>query len=181
VVCPFCSFESTRVLDSRDAGNSIRRRRTCESCGNRFTTYEEQVVSVVKRDGRRERFDRRKLLDGLMRAANKRPVTGEQLEELVDAIAAEVRRAGAEVDAAQIGDRAERGLARIDPVSAIQFAAVYRGLEGLDELESVVRRYKEERLPGADQLPLVPSGSERNIGRSPSGEQATEQMRRSHA
>jgi transcriptional repressor NrdR len=183
VVCPFCSSKSTRVLESRTAepGDSIRRRRACEGCGNRFTTYEEQVVTVVKRDGRRERFDRRKLLDGLMRAANKRPVTDAQLEGLVDAIATEIRRAGAEVPAAQVGDLAERGLARIDPVSAIQFASVYRNLADLDELEAVVRRYKEERLPGADQLPLVPSGSERNIGRSRSGEQATEEMRRSHA
>jgi transcriptional repressor NrdR len=173
VRCPYCSSESTRVVDSRlsEPGDVVRRRRECAGCGNRFTTYEraEERVTVLKRDGRRERFDTRKLLGGLERAANKRPVSSEQLEELSESIAAAVRRAGPEVEARQVGDLAERGLARLDPVAAIQFASVYRNLANLDELEAVVRRFKDDPLPGEDQLAIegsVPSELESNIGRS---------------
>jgi transcriptional repressor NrdR len=190
VRCPFCSSESTRVVDSRlsEPDGAVRRRRECESCGNRFTTYErveEAGVTVLKRGGRRERFDRQKLLRGLVRAANKRPVSDEQLEALAESIAARVRREGPEVEAETIGDLAERGLASIDPVSAIQFASVYRNLADLDELEAVVRRFKEEPLPASDQLalddPAGPSDPSSNIGRSPRrGPRTTAQTRRSH-
>jgi transcriptional repressor NrdR len=188
VHCPFCSG-ATRVVDSRlsEPGDAVRRRRECEQCGERFTTYErieEPSVTVLKRGGRRERFDRQKLLRGLVRAANKRPVSDEQLERLAESISSEVRRGGAEVEAGTIGDLAERGLASLDPVAAIQFASVYRNLADLDELEAVVRRFKEEPLPGADQLPLdapVPSDAERIIGRSPQGEfPTTARPRREH-
>lgn len=165
------------MADSRltEPGDAIRRRRECASCGRRFTTYEraeEPTVTVVKRDGRHERFDRQKLLRGLVRAAGGRPVSGEQLEALVSSIAAELRRGASEVRADEVGDLAERGLARLDPVAAIQFASVYRNLADLDELATVVRRFQAERLPGADQLPLQglsgPSELEVSIGRSPS-------------
>ena len=192
--CPFCSFDSTRVVDSRltDPGDSIRRRRECADCGNRFTTYEraeETPVDVIKRDGGRQRFDRRKLLRGLLRAAGGRPVAGEQLEQLADSIAAEVRRAGPEVEASMIGDLAERGLAQLDPVTAIQFASVYRRLADLDELLEVVQRLRDEPLPGADQLPLDgtsddhpgPSDSKSSIGRSPvRAPRADDEQRRTH-
>jgi transcriptional repressor NrdR len=178
------------VVDSRlsEPGDAVRRRRECETCENRFTTYErleEPSVTVLKRGGRRERFDRQKLLRGLVRAANKRPVSDDQLEELAESIAARVRREGAEVEAETIGDLAERGLARIDPVSAIQFASVYRNLADLDELEAVVRRFKEEPLPAIDQLALDgasgPSDANSNIDRSPrGGPRSTAQPRRSH-
>jgi transcriptional repressor NrdR len=188
VHCPFCGSEATSVVDSRDAGDAVRRRRECGGCGNRFTTYEraETNVTVVKRDGRRERFDSRKLLGGLERAANKRPVSSEQLEDLSESIAAAVRRGGPEVEAGKIGDLAERGLAVLDPVSAIQFASVYRNLADLDELEAVVRRYKEDPLPGADQLALDgdpnPSEPESSIDRSPLGKsRRVAHTRRGHA
>ena len=181
--CPLCSFDSTRVVDSRlaDPGDSIRRRRECGGCGTRFTTHEraeEMPIDVVKRDGTTQRFDRRKLLRGLVRAAGGRPVGGEALEALADSIGAEIRRVGggarsaarssigrapqrdSQVSAERIGDLAERGLAQLDPVTAIQFASVYRRLSDLDELEAVVRRLRDEPVPGADQLPLedpVPS------------------------
>src|SRR5215203_5114775 len=165
VLCPFCSADSTQVIDTRPIPDGVRRRRECTACGERFTTYEraeEPRLDVVKRDGRRERFDRQKLMRGLARAAGGRPVSADQLEAVAAWIAAEARRGGAEVDAERIGDLAERGLARVDPVSAIQFASVYRNLADLDELESVVRRFKSERFPGTDQLALepdsVPSG-----------------------
>jgi transcriptional repressor NrdR len=188
--CPFCSSESTRVVDSRlsEPGDAVRRRRECASCGNRFTTYEraEANVTVLKRDGRRERFDTLKLLGGLERAANKRPVSSEQLEELSESIAAAVRRAGPEVPASQIGDLAERGLAALDPVSGILFASVYRNLADLDEMAETVERYKEDTLPGADQLALEgesdPSGPESSIGLSPLGKsRRVAHTRRGHA
>jgi transcriptional repressor NrdR len=162
------------VVDSRlsEPGDAVRRRRECEECGERFTTYErpeEPRLMVVKRDGSRERFDRQKLLRGLARAAGGRPVSQEQLEAVAAWITAELRRGGGEAEASRVGDLAERGLARVDPVSAIQFASVYRNLADLDELEAVVRRFKEEPLPGGDQLAIdgaVPSVSQSNIGRS---------------
>jgi transcriptional repressor NrdR len=172
VVCPLCSAESTQVIDTRPAADAVRRRRECTACGQRFTTYErveEQRGIVVKRDGRRERFDRQKLLRGLARAAGGRPVSEEQLEAVAAWIAGEVRREGGEVQAERIGDLAERGLARVDPVSAIQFASVYRNLTDLDQLEAVVRRFKDDPLPGEDQLAIegaIPSELESNIGRS---------------
>lgn len=188
--CTFCGSGSTRVVDSRlsEPGDAVRRRRECEKCGERFTTYEraeEPLVVVVKRDGRRERFDRQKLFRGLSRAAAKRPVSDEQLEALAESIAAHVRSAGAEAPAEQIGDLAERGLARLDPVSAIQFASVYRNLADLDELEAVVRRFKDERLPGADQLPLegsaVPSDLDVTVGGPPQrGAKDSTDRRRAH-
>lgn len=126
---------------------------------------------VTKRDGRRERFDRQKLLRGLERAAGGRPVSEQQLEGVAGWICAELRHEGGEVEAGHVGELAERGLARIDPVSAIQFASVYRNLADLDELEAVVRRFKEGPLPSADQLAMedkaVPSGAQSNIDLSP--------------
>jgi transcriptional repressor NrdR len=190
VHCPLCDFEDTRVVDSRlsEAGDAIRRRRECGRCERRFTTYEraeEPAVTVIKRDGSRQRFDRQKLLRGLVRAAGGRPVSGEQLESLVGSIAAELRRGGDEVSAEDVGDLAERGLARLDPVAAIQFASVYRNLADLDELAAVVQRYQEGRIPGADQLPLQglssPSDPEVSIDRSPlNGVQESTESRSQH-
>jgi transcriptional repressor NrdR len=162
--CPLCGFDSTKVVDSRltEPRDAVRRRRECEGCGQRFTTYERSEslpLVVVKRGGARERFDRQKLLRGLGRAASKRPVTDEQLDQVADSIVAAVGRLGGEATAEQVGDLAERGLARVDPVSAIQFASVYRNLADLDELEAVVRRYKSEELG--------PSDPRSSIGRSP--------------
>lgn len=124
----------------------------------RFTTYERvetPAVTVVKRDGTRQRFDRQKLVRGLGRAANKRPVSEQQLEELADSIAAELRSGGPEARAEEIGELALRGLAAIDPVTAIQFASVYRQFANLEELEAEVGRLKRQAS--------VPSGSRSNI------------------
>ena len=172
VHCPFCSADSTQVIDTRPSPDAVRRRRECTACGQRFTTYEraeEPRIDVVKRDGRRERFDRQKLLRGLARAAGGRPVSADQLEMVAAWIAEEARRGGGEAEAERIGDLAERGLARVDPVSAIQFASVYRNLADLDELEAVVSRFKDDPLPGEDQLAIdgsVPSGPRSSIDRS---------------
>jgi len=160
VHCPYCGSSSTRVVDSRltDPGDAVRRRRECETCHERFTTYERAEaipVTVRKRDGRRERFDRQKLLRGLVRAANKRPVSDEQLEQLADEIAARVRRLGPEADAELIGELALRGLVELDPVTALLFASVYRNFRDLAELEAELHRIRSEPIAGEGQLALA--------------------------
>ena len=168
------------MVDSRlsEPGDAVRRRRECEECRERFTTYERveaPALTVIKRDGTRERFDRQKLLRGLGRAANKRPVSDEQLEDLADSIAAQLRGHGARAGADEIGEMALRGLASIDPVTAIQFASVYRRFEDLDDLEAEVARLKRQRA--------VPSGSASNIlsPRATVREQGEGNKRRGHA
>jgi transcriptional repressor NrdR len=198
VHCPFCSHPETRVVDSRltEPGDSVRRRRECDGCGERFTTYErvEAVpVTVVKRDGRREQFDRQKLLRGLGRAANKRPVSDAELEELADAIAARVRRLGPEVDASLVGELSLRGLAELDPVTGLLFASVYRNFRDLSELEAELQRIRSEPVAGDDQLALDPAASAAsnpsdpaaNIGASPRSQRRDDRearlTRRRHA
>lgn len=178
--CPFCTSPDTSVVDSRliDPGDAVRRRRECGECKDRFTTYERveaPPLTVVKRDGSKERFDRQKLLRGLGRAANKRPVSDEQLEALADSVASQLRGHGPEAGADQIGELALRGLASIDPVTAIQFASVYRRFEDLDDLEAEVARLKRQ---GA-----IPSGSASNISspRATVREPGEGNKRRSHA
>jgi transcriptional repressor NrdR len=194
VRCPHCSFDSTRVVDSRltDPGDSVRRRRECAQCGSRFTTYERveaPMLIVRKRDGRREQFDRDKLVRGLLRATNKRPVEVSDLESLADSIAGEARRLGQrEVEAEWVGERALRGLVPLDRVSALLFACIYRSFEDLSDFDAELRRLQSEPVPGEDQLPLdaVPSGSRASIGTSPTGaprgpEGESELVRRGHA
>jgi transcriptional repressor NrdR len=157
--CPYCGYEGTRVVDSRlaDPGDAVRRRRECAGCSARFTTYEriEDVPLMVrKRDGRRESFDRGKLLGGLLRAATKRPVTVPELEAVVDSIAAWVRRGGGESDAERIGELALRGLISLDRVAAIRFASVYRNFEDLDEFQAELERLEQAPPVALDQLPL---------------------------
>jgi transcriptional repressor NrdR len=161
------------VIDSREAADAIRRRRECEACGERFTTYERSDavrMHLVKRDGRRELFDRDKLLRGLQRAAAKRPIEPDRLEELVDGIQAAVRRRGGEAEAEWVGDLALGGLARLDRVAAVMFASVYRSIEDLSEFEAELRKLEAEPVAGPDQLAievlqddLVPSASESSL------------------
>jgi transcriptional repressor NrdR len=190
--CPYCQFDSTRVVDSRlaEPGDSIRRRRECAHCGERFTTYERAegpMVVVRKRDGQREQFDRDKLVRGMLRATNKRPVAVGELEELADRIAGEARRRGGQVDAEWIGERVLRGIVRLDRVSALLFACIYRSFDDLSDFESELERLKSEPVLGDDQLPLVlPSDPRERIGTSPSGssqgeEGELESVRRGHA
>jgi transcriptional repressor NrdR len=171
--CPFCGSSSHKVVDSRESSDAIRRRRECESCGSRFTSYEraEAVrMHIVKRDGRREPFDREKLLRGLQRAAAKRPIEPERLEHLVDAIQGAVRNRGGEADAEMVGELALGGLARLDRVAAVMFASVYRSIEDLSAFEAELRRLESEPVAGPDQLSIevlqdgtVPSASEASL------------------
>jgi transcriptional repressor NrdR len=195
--CPSCHSPKNRVVDSRlaEPGDAVRRRRECEQCGTRFTTYERAeapAVTVIKRDGARQQFDRQKLVRGLSRAANKRPISDVQLEELADAIAGEVRSTGTgEVTAEYVGELALRGLADLDPVTGILFASVYRRFADLDELEAEVRRIRSEPVAGPGQLAIdgstaVPSDPQRSMGDSPSrqsrgGKRTAEETRRTHA
>jgi transcriptional repressor NrdR len=177
--CPYCSFDSTRVVDSRltEPGEAVRRRRECAGCGARFTTYERSegiALAVRKRDGRLEPFDRDKLLGGLLRAATKRPIEVSELEAVADSIASEVRRGGGEADAERIGELALRGLIRLDRVAAIRFASVYRRFEDLAEFEAELRRLEAEPVLLEDQLALasegaIPSDPEASIRLSPAG------------
>jgi transcriptional repressor NrdR len=141
--CPYCGFAQDRVVDSRESkeADSIRRRRECERCNRRFTTYEridEIPYMVVKKDGRRERFDRQKILNGLLRACEKRPVSSVQLEKVVDATESFVVDAPErERTTSEIGELIMNQLKALDTVAYIRFASVYRDFKD-------VREFKEE-------------------------------------
>jgi transcriptional repressor NrdR len=137
--CPFCATLDNRVIDSRlsQGGEVTRRRRECEGCKRRYTTYErvEQALPlVVKKDGRREPFDRMKVLAGLRRACEKRPVSSEQLEQLLDQLEREAVETGErELDSARIGERIMLALRDLDEVAYVRFASVYRSFKDIHE------------------------------------------------
>lgn len=148
--CPSCQYNGTKVVDSRpvDENKSIRRRRECEECGFRFTTFEkveETPLIVVKKDGSREEFSREKVLRGLIRACEKRPVTLEQLEEIVFMIEKELRRLGtSEVKSEQVGEKVMDKLAAVDEVAYVRFASVYRQFKDInvfmEEVKEILKR-----------------------------------------
>ena len=154
--CPFCGQDESKVVDSRDseAGDAIRRRRECLHCERRYTTYErveEVPLLIVKRDGREEVFSRTKLLNGLLRATEKRDIPLERLERAVDEIENELRRVrGQRISTQVVGERALRQLRDIDKVAYVRFASVYRQFEALDEFQQELARLE---LAGADHLP----------------------------
>jgi len=146
VDCPTC-HSPTRVLETRreDAGAAVKRRRECSSCGDRFTTLERRErppLFVLKRGGRRERFDSDKLRDGMLRAAYKRPVTTEQVDAIAERIEAEAEAAGGELDASRLGEMCLTGLGEVDRVSYLQFAAVYRQLADVEDVQAELRRLR---------------------------------------
>ena len=136
--CPYCSCEESKVIDSRSAddGERIRRRRECLNCGKRFTTHEviETVpIIVVKRDKSREVFDRNKLMGGILRACEKRPVSIEQIEAMVDSIEAKIQSSlDREITTSQIGELAMEEIKSVDEVSYVRFASVYRQFTDLE-------------------------------------------------
>lgn len=144
--CPFCSADDTKVIDSRLVadGNSIRRRRECTTCGERFTTFEmaELVMPyVIKRDGTREPFNEDKLRRGLLRALEKRPVSSEQVESAISHIKHQLRTTGErEVPAKQVGEEVMTELKRLDAVAYVRFASVYRDFQDLSEFQEEIRR-----------------------------------------
>jgi transcriptional repressor NrdR len=142
--CPACGHLEDRVVDSREAqeGQATRRRRECLGCGRRFTTYErieEALPHVVKKDGRREAFDRRKIALGLRRACQKRPVSEERLEALVAEVEREVQERGErEVPASVVGEAVMRRLKGLDPVAYVRFASVYRAFQDVGDFTAAV-------------------------------------------
>jgi transcriptional repressor NrdR len=157
--CPWCGHLEDRVVDSREAqeGQATRRRRECNGCGRRFTTYErieEVLPQVVKKDGRREPFDRKKIVEGVARACQKRPVSAEQVEALVAAVERQLQELGErEIRTVVIGEAVIRRLRTLDEVAYVRFASVYRAFrdasEFMAELEGLQRRGPGGK-PGGD-------------------------------
>jgi len=139
VICPFCGHSSSRVVDSREVreGAETRRRRECVECNRRFTTYErldELPMTVVKRDGRRESFDREKLLNGLLRACEKRPVPRKDLVAVVDSVESAISsREVREMSTQEIGNLVIEQLRSLDQVAYVRFASVYRRFEDVNQ------------------------------------------------
>ena len=137
--CPFCGYDDTRVVDSRlgKEGNNVRRRRECPSCERRFTTYErvEEILPwVIKKDGRREAFDRSKIIAGMQRACEKRPISIEEIEAMVDQLERQFQECGdKEVAASQIGKAVMDILHDADEVAYVRFASVYRQFKDINE------------------------------------------------
>ncbi|MBI3021921.1 MAG: transcriptional repressor NrdR [Candidatus Omnitrophica bacterium] len=144
--CPFCGHHEDKVVDSRASsdGAAIRRRRECLKCGKRFTTYEhveEQPLMIIKKDGRREPFDRHKLVAGLVKACEKRPVGMDELERLVDELERELsQQFEREAPSREIGERVMKRLHALDPVAYVRFASVYREFK---DVEQFMRELKE--------------------------------------
>ncbi len=160
--CPFCGFSDTKVIDSRDVDQGIRRRRQCLSCNSRFTTYERlQPASlfIMKKDQRREEYSREKLLNGIRKACEKRPLPTGTVEKLVDEIEAELYHLGrAEIPSSLIGDLVMEKLKGLDNIAYIRFASVYREFADIRALKEavdnlVVTQKEKTHLPG--QLPLI--------------------------
>jgi len=137
--CPFCTYGDTRVVDSRlgKEGNNVRRRRECPECERRFTTYErveEMLPWVIKKDGRREAFDRTKIISGMQRACEKRPVSVEQIELMVDRLERYFQESGdKEINASVIGEEVMTALQQVDEVAYVRFASVYRQFKDINE------------------------------------------------
>ncbi|MBQ1316482.1 MAG: transcriptional repressor NrdR [Lachnospiraceae bacterium] len=147
--CPYCGNEDTRVVDSRpvDDNTAIRRRRLCDVCGKRFTSYEKAEtipLRVVKKDEMREDYDRAKIESGILRACHKRPISAEQIEETVDKVERDIfNRESREISSNEIGELVMKYLQDLDPVAYVRFASVYREFKDVDtfmkELERLVR------------------------------------------
>ena len=146
--CPYCSSENIKTLETRDSpDNTIRRRKECTSCGRRFTTYEyiETIELMVrKRDGRLERFDLNKIVRGLQKACEKRPVTMEQIHELAEKVRQELMAMGKEeVSSQEIGDLVMQHLKSLDRVAYVRFASVYRRFEEPEDFRRVLQEVRE--------------------------------------
>jgi len=137
--CPFCGFADTKVIDSRigKEGNNIRRRRECIDCERRFTTYErveESLPLVIKKDGRRETFDRLKIVAGMQRACEKRPVSIATIDKMVDRLEVSLQESGErEIDSSRIGEAVMEALRDVDQVAYVRFASVYRQFKDINE------------------------------------------------
>jgi transcriptional repressor NrdR len=164
--CPFCAHTETKVIDSRLAGEGrqIRRRRECLACAERFTTFESAELllpTVIKGDRSREAFDEKKLLNGMQKALEKRPVGREAIEAAAARICHKLRSLGErEIASRSIGEMVMEELRHLDEVGYVRFASVYRSFQDLDAFRTEIdqlRRHRRRREPNQDQLPLLPS------------------------
>jgi len=148
--CPYCNYEETQVIDSRDTENleSTRRRRECSKCNKRFTTYErveEADIIVVKKDGKRERYERQKLLNGVLKACEKRSIPLEKIEKLVDYVESDLRkRDSVEVESKIIGRLTMKRLRTLDKVAFLRFASVYLEFEDLARFEEELEKLQKK-------------------------------------
>ncbi len=154
--CPFCQHPENKVVDSRDTrdGDEVRRRRQCLACENRFTTYERidtVMPMIVKKDGSRQPWNRDKLLAGLHKACEKRPVPADTIEEVVTAVETDVQDAGLrEVSSTVVGEAVMERLKSLDDVAYVRFASVYKSFRDIDEFMSALESLVSERGPGGD-------------------------------
>ncbi|GAA1120759.1 transcriptional regulator NrdR [Nesterenkonia jeotgali] len=149
--CPYCRHDSSRVVDSRmlDDGSGIRRRRQCPQCSKRFTTMETTSLNVIKRSGAAEPFDRAKVINGVRKACQGRPVSNDDLAVLAQEVEENIRAAGnAEVDANDVGLAILGPLRRLDVVAYMRFASVYRGFDTLQDFENAIEELRREELHG---------------------------------
>ncbi|MCI8893397.1 MAG: transcriptional repressor NrdR [Lachnospiraceae bacterium] len=144
--CPFCSSDNTRVIDSRpaDDNNSIRRRRLCDECGKRFTTYEKVEtipLIIIKKDNNREQYDRSKIEAGVLRACHKRPVSADQIDDLVDAVETEIfNREEKEIPSSVIGEIVMDKLKELEAVAYVRFASVYREFKDVNTFMNELKK-----------------------------------------
>ena len=142
MLCPYCLHQESKVMDKRDANEITRRRRECLKCAKRFNTreiVERAELRVIKKDGRREEFDREKIKMGILRACEKRPVSDEVIEKMVGRIEEKVRKKGDNVKTSLIGEIIVRELKKIDKVAYIRFASVYKDFADLDDFKKEIR------------------------------------------
>jgi len=151
--CPFCNHMHDRVVDSRESkeGDAIRRRRECLACERRFTTYEridEVPYMVIKKDGRREKFDRQKVLSGLLKACEKRPISMARLSELVNRVEAKVSDSPErEISTTEIGEFLMEGLRELDKIAYVRFASVYRDFQDEEAFFNELKNLMRQKLP----------------------------------
>ncbi len=173
--CPYCNHPESKVIDSRDSTEGVRRRRECIQCGLRYTTYERiqtTALMVAKRDTRREEYNRDKLINSILKACVKRPLPTGRIEKLVDEIEAELQQLGrAEIQSSQIGEMVMERLRALDRVAYMRFASVYRDFADIESFKEEVEALQEalEREVPSPQLPLIPDEppARRRRGRRP--------------
>ena len=175
--CPYCGHEESRVIDSRDVSDGVRRRRQCESCEQRFTTYERietPTLFIIKKDGRREEFRREKLLAGIRKACEKRPLPTGAIERLVDDVQSALQQRGqAEVPSQAVGELVMERLRELDHIAYIRFASVYRDFRDVLDLEEALEALREGRRVPPNQLPLLSEENETRRRRQPAASDIT--------
>ena len=142
MLCPFCSHEETKVTDKRDAGSMTRRRRECLKCQKRFSTHENvewSGLKVIKKNGQRATFDRDKIKTGILKACEKRPVSEDKVEKMINRIEERLRKKGKEVKTSFIGELVSKELKRADKVAYIRFASVYRDFTDISDFKKEIK------------------------------------------